>query len=193
MNSTSYEEYQIKNVGIRFFNADGTLKEMVKFGCVGTLSQEPETQEVVKNCGLETLKKITKTTQLNLTVEGHIEKEIARTIFPLTTEGLKEGIYAFDKDAVAPNFLIVAEVVNLDNTEKKYVAYPNVVNASGFVKELDNSATELAYLSLDMTAMFDKYGKAYYEGYESEITDTDTKSTWLTEWTSDLMQETPEA
>lgn len=68
------------------------------------------------------------------------------------------------------------------------IAFPLVSNVSGFSLNIDNSATEVQTMSLDFRAMKDSNNMFYYEAYESEITDNDVKTKWLTEFSPNLVK-----
>ncbi len=191
--NNEYEEYLIEEASAQFLSETDEPEESEPFGCVGTLSIEPELQKVVKNCGIEQLKAVTKTSYLTVSIEAHISKIVARNLFGLTNKGLKDGVYALDKNSVSKNFIFAALVYNLDRTDKKYIAFPKLTNVSGFIKDIDNSQTELAYLSLEFNAVYDKNNKCYYEAYEKDVTDEDVKKQWLTSFSPDLVKASPAA
>lgn len=187
-----YEEYQIEEASIQFLKSDGSSEEAEPFGCVGTLVIDPEKQKIVKNCGIEQLKSVTKVSYLNVKISAHLQKNVARELFGLSNEGLKEGVYALGKDVVSKDFIFAGVVYNLDRTDKKYIALPKVTNVSGFVKNIDNGQTELAYIELEFNALYDRYNKCYYDAYDSEITDESVKTQWLEHFTPDLVQKLPQ-
>lgn len=184
-----FEDFNIEEGAVQFLGVnnepDGESKE---FGFVGTLSIEPETQQVVKNCGITQLKNVTKTAFLNVTIAGHINRSVADGLFGLSNDGLVTGVKALDKNAISKSICFTAKVYNMDRTEFKYIALPIVQNVSGFIKSIDNGATEVAYVELEMNALFDKNGKAYYEALDSELIDATTKSKWMSKFTSDLVK-----
>jgi len=186
-----FEDFNIEEASVQELDSNyettGTAKS---FGCVGTLSIEPELQQVVKNCGIKQLKSVTKTAYLNVSIAGHINRSVAEALFGLTSEGLVTGVKAFNVNSTSKPMCFTAKVYNMDRSEVKYIALPIIQNISGFVKNIDNGATEVAYVELEFNALFDKNNNAYYEALESELTDETVKSKWMTEFTPDLVKVT---
>lgn len=186
-----FEDFNIEEASVQELDSNyettGTAKS---FGCVGTLSIEPEVQQIVKNCGIKQLKAVTKTAYLNVTIAGHINRSVAEALFGLTSEGLVTGVKAFNVNSTSKPMCFTAKVYNMDRSEVKYIALPIIQNISGFVKNIDNGATEVAYVELEFNALFDKNNNAYYEALESELTDETVKSKWMTEFTPDLVKVT---
>lgn len=184
-----FEDFNIEEASIQFLDTnnipDGNAKP---FGCVGTLSIEPEKETIVKNCGIQQLKSVTKTKYLNVSIAGHINRTVADGLFGLSNNGLVTGVKALDKDTVSKSICFVGKVYNMDRSEFKYIALPIATNVSGFVKDIDNAATEVAYVELEFNALFDSNGKAYYEALASEVESTNVKDKWMTQFTSDLVK-----
>ena len=184
-----FEDFNIEEASVQELDSNyettGTAKS---FGCVGTLSIEPEVQQIVKNCGIKQLKSVTKTAYLNVTIAGHINRSVADSLFGLTNDGLVTGVKAFNVNSSSKSMCFTAKVYNMDRSEVKYIALPIIQNISGFVKNIDNGATEVAYVELEFNALFDKNNNAYYEALESELTDETVKSKWMTEFTPDLVK-----
>lgn len=188
MNYNDYEDFTIENAMAQFINPDGTKETAIDFGCVGTLSIESEVVELSKNCGNTRLKSKSVTSYLNLTIEGHMSRTALENIFGLTNEDLKTGVKAIDRNSISKSFILTAEVYDFDRN-KKLIAIPNVNNVTGFVKEIDNGATEVPYVELELQALYDKENKLYYEAMETEITDETVKSTWMTAFSPELVKE----
>ncbi|MDD4794982.1 MAG: phage tail protein [Bacilli bacterium] len=184
-----FEDFNIEEASVQELDSNNeTTGTGEEFGCVGTLSIEPELQQVVKNCGITQLKSVTKTAYLNVTIAGHINRSVANQLFGLTSDGLITGVKALDKNAVSKAMCFTAKVYNMDRSEFKYIALPIIQNISGFVKEIDNAATEVAYVELEFNALFDKNNKAYYEAIDTELTDEVAKSKWMKEFKPDLVK-----
>lgn len=184
-----FEDFNIEEASVQELDSNyettGTAKS---FGCVGTLSIEPEVQQIVKNCGIKQLKSVTKAAYLNVSIAGHINRSVAEALFGLTSEGLVTGVKAFNVNSTSKPMCFTAKVYNMDRSEVKYIALPIIQNISGFVKNIDNGATEVAYVELEFNALFDKNNNAYYEAIASELTDETVKSKWMTEFTPDLVK-----
>lgn len=184
---TEYENFEIEEASVQFINANGTTENATAFGCIGSLTVEPEIEEIVKNCGRTQIAATSKTKYLNVTIEAHLKVGVAEQIFGLDNTGLKEGVYGLSVSAVKKDFIFTAVVYDMTRNVKKLIAFPLVSNVSGFSLNLDNSATEVQTMSLDFRAMKDSNNMFYYEAYESEITDNDVKTQWLTNFNPELV------
>lgn len=185
---TEYENFEIEEASVQFIGSNGKAETATAFGCIGNLTVEPETEEIVKNCGRTQLSATSKTKYLNVTIEAHLKRGVAQKVFGLENTGLKEGVYGLNANAVKSNFIFTAVVYDMTRAVKKLIAFPLVSNVSGFSLNIDNSATEVQTMSLDFRAMKDSNNMFYYEAYESEITDNDVKTKWLTEFSPNLVK-----
>lgn len=185
---TEYENFEIEEASVQFIGSNGTTENATAFGCIGSLTVEPEVEEIVKNCGRTQISATSKTKYLNVTIEAHLKRGVAQKIFGLENTDLKEGVYGLSANAVKKDFIFTAVVYDMTRNVKKLIAFPLVSNVSGFSLNLDNSATEVQTMSLDFRAMKDSNNMFYYEAYESEITDTTVKNTWLTQFSPNLVK-----
>lgn len=185
---TEYENFEIEEASVQFLGSNGTPENAIAFGCIGSLTVEPEVEEIVKNCGRTQISATSKTKYLNVTIEAHLKRGVAEKVFGLDSTGLKEGVYGLSASAVKKDFIFTAVVYDMTRAIKKLIAFPLVSNVSGFSLNLDNSATEVQTMSLDFRAMKDSNNMFYYEAYESEITDNDVKTKWLTEFSPNLVK-----
>lgn len=184
---TEYENFEIEEASVQFIGSNGTTENAIAFGCIGSLTVEPEVEEIVKNCGRTQISATSKTKYLNVTIEAHLKRGVAEKVFGLDSTGLKEGVYGLSASAVKKDFIFTAVVYDMTRAIKKLIAFPLVSNVSGFSLNLDNSATEVQTMSLDFRAMKDSNNMFYYEAYESEITDNDVKTQWLTNFNPELV------
>lgn len=185
---TEYENFEIEEASVQFIGSNGTTENATAFGCIGSLTVEPEVEEIVKNCGRTQISATSKTKYLNVTIEAHLKRGVAQKIFGLENTDLKEGVYGLSANAVKKDFIFTAVVYDMTRNVKKLIAFPLVSNVSGFSLNLDNSATEVQTMSLDFRAMKDSNNMFYYEAYESEITDSNVKTKWLTEFSPNLVK-----
>lgn len=185
---TEYENFEIEEASVQFIGSNGTTENATAFGCIGSLTVEPEVEEIVKNCGRTQISATSKTKYLNVNIEAHLKRGVAQKIFGLENTDLKEGVYGLSANAVKKDFIFTAVVYDMTRNVKKLIAFPLVSNVSGFSLNLDNSATEVQTMSLDFRAMKDSNNMFYYEAYESEITDTTVKNTWLTQFSPNLVK-----
>lgn len=183
-----FDELNIENASVQFLGANDVPEESKSFGCVGTMELEPELVTIVKNCGTEEKASVTKISYLTVTIAAHIKRDVIESIFGFKTEGFKTGVKSIEKNSKTKAFTFAAEVYDM-NRVKKLIALPKVECVSGFMKSIDNSATEVAYVELEFRARYDANGNIYYEAFEDEITDETVKTTWLTAFTPDLVTE----
>ena len=185
---TEYENFEIEEASVQFIGSNGTTENATAFGCIGSLTVEPEVEEIVKNCGRTQISATSKTKYLNVTIEAHLKRGVAQKIFGFENTDLKEGVYGLSANSVKKDFIFTAVVYDMTRNVKKLIAFPLVSNVSGFSLNLDNSATEVQTISLNFRAMKDSNNMFYYEAYESEITDATVKNTWLTQFSPNLVK-----
>ena len=186
----NFDAWSIVNASIQFFNG-GTQQAGKKFGCVGTLSVEPETVVLSKKCGRETIAEKTKTTKLNVTVNAHIPVDVAREYFGLKNENLKEGVYSYGSDSLGKDFVWTADIVDDFEDVTKLIAFPKASNAAGLTIDIDTSQDELAMLELSFSAVADERGQFYYEAIVDELADPAIAAAWHTQFNRALVEKTP--
>lgn len=170
-----FDAVEVKNASVLFKGASVTDP----FGCIGTLNAETEIRTIAKICGGITQKKKAKPTQLNVTISGHMQLKVAREIFGLKNEGLIDGVYSYGIESLGKDFSFVAEEYDTFEDNDRLIAFPNCSSATGFVKNIENGAEELAPFELTITALPDAFGEFYYEGINLPA---DVKSKWLTKF-----------
>lgn len=182
---STFDAVEIKNASVLFKGATVTDP----FGCVGTLSAETEIKSISKICGGVTQKKKSKPTQITVTISGHMELKVAREIFGLKNDGLIDDVYSYGIESVGKDFAFVAEEYDTFEENTRLIAFPNCSSATGFVKNIENGAEELAEFELEITALPDSYGEFYYEGINQP---TDVQTKWLTKFDpADVRKVTP--
>ncbi|WJE51155.1 phage tail protein [Bacillus cereus] len=184
-----FDSVSIKNASVQF-KKGGTQQPGTKFGCVGSIEGEPEVAEMKKLCGAVTLKKKTKTTQINITVSAHIPVQVARDYFGFETTGLKPGIWSYGTESKGTDFVFTADVVDEFEDIVKLIAFPNCANATGFKFAIANGEEELAMLELEFTALPDEKNKFYYEAFVSELEDATVATKWHTQFNTTLVEAT---
>ncbi|HEK9101978.1 TPA: phage tail protein [Bacillus pseudomycoides] len=192
---TKIEEFDsvaIKNVSVQF-KKGGTQEAGTKFGCVGNIEGEPEIVETKKVCGGVTLKKKTKTTQINITVSAHIPVQVARDYFGFDATGLKPGVWAYGTESKGNDFVFTADVIDEFEDIVKVIAFPNCSNSTGFKFAIANGEEELAMLELEFTALPDSKNKFYYEAFIDELEDKTIADKWHTQFTPELVVATTPA
>lgn len=186
---TEFDSWNIKNASIQFFEG-GTQQPGTKFGCVGTLSMEPETTVLTKRCGRETQKEKTVTTKLNVTVSAHVPVQVARDFFGLSNKDLKTGVYSYGSDSFGKDFVWTADIIDEFEDITKLIAFPKASNAGGLTINIDTSQEELAMLELTFSAVADAKGQYYYESLVAELEDETVAEQWHTQFTRTLVEAT---
>lgn len=187
-----FDTWDINNASIQFFNG-GTQSPGTKFGCIGTMTSEPETVVLSKRCGRTTVREKTVTTKLNVTVSAHVEVQVLRDYFGLSNEDLKPGVYSYGAGSLGKDFVFTADVIDSFEDNVKLIAFPNASNSGGFTINIDTSQEELAMLEISFSAVADVANQFYYEAIVAELDDPTIAETWHTNFTRDLVAavETP--
>lgn len=182
-----FENYKIKNASVQFLNPDGTSEAGVKFGCMGTFEMTPTIEAVTKKCEGEVTKKRNRITEVPVTVTAHVVLAVVREIFGLHNKDLKPGVWAYGNNNSERPFIFTADVEDMLGEERKLIALPNASTNGGFAFTVDDSATEVALMSVSMLALADSFGEFYYEALESELEDTEIAADWHTGWSRALV------
>ncbi|PTY79620.1 phage tail protein [Heyndrickxia sporothermodurans] len=187
---TTIEEFdaiRITNFNIKF-KGEQTAQS---FGCVGQLEGETEMITIVKKCeGVETKSK-SKPQKMTLTLNSHVKVAPLRSIFGLSNEGLKPGVYSYGSNSKSKDFVLTADVIDEFEDLTKLIAFPNCTSSTGLTLSIENGADEVAELELEFTAMVDDNKNCYYEALLDELADTTVAETWRTNFTPDLVKEVP--
>lgn len=187
-----FDTVQLRELSLQYKTGSNSVYSVP---CVGSLNGEPELRTITKSCAGVESDSVTIPVKLNLTLTGHLDIDVAREYFGLTNEGLKDGVYAYDRKTVTGEFTlagIVVDIFQLDEDTglplRKLIAFPRVKSASGLNISIDNNSDDFAEIELTMTAYFDTNDKAYYEVITSEVTDQTVITDWMSAWTPQLMQ-----
>jgi len=182
----NFDAWNIANASIQFFKggvqAPGTL-----FGCVGTISSEPETSVLSKKCGRTTIAEKTITTKLNVSVSAHVPVSVLRDFYGLSNEDLKPGVHSYGANSIGRDFAFTADVIDEFEEVTKLIAFPKASNSGGFTFTIDTSSDELAMLELSFSAVADEASQFYYEAIVAELEDASIATTWHTQFTRSLV------
>ena len=178
-----FEDYQI---------LEGTIKTKdstaIPFGPLGTMEAESEVEEIVKKAEGKKIKSKKRVSNLNVTVTGHATVPAQRTVFGLSTEGFKKGVYGYGTLIKSQPLIFTAVVIDMDGN-RKYIAFPNMEDVKGLTINIDNDQTEIKMNEMEFSANADENNQFYYEAYESEL-DEAAKTAWLTNFTPELVKST---
>lgn len=188
-----YEEYLITNGTIKWTDKAPEGAESGKgipLGCTGSLNVETEFKEVVKVCEGTPAKKRSKPIGMTAKFVGHVPVGVARKAFGLSNEGLKKGIYAYGEDSISGSGIFTWETLDLDEENKKFLAFPNGTFTGGLNISIENGADEIAQVEMTISLVKDENRKFYYDAFENDLDDDDVKKKWLTDFSLDLIRAT---
>lgn len=177
-----FENYKIRKGAIIFDKAPA-----VSLGCIGTLDGTSNIEEVTKKCEGVVVKSKKRVTEMTVTLTGYAKIPVSRKMVGLSNEKLKAGVYGYGSEVFSGTYTFVAEVIDMDGNVK-YIAFPKLSDTKGLSIKVNNDVTEIEMEDYEFKAMKDENGLFYYEAYESELTDEDVKTKWLTAFTPDLVK-----
>lgn len=183
----SFTDFEVRETALKF---DGAA-EFLKDDCVGTMDIEETIRKITKKCRGVVVKNIVKHDGIiTLTLSLHMTWPVYQKMYGLSSDGLKAGVYALNRDkSVRPSFLMVNHVYDEDGNEK-YFAFPNC-KATGALKEkIDNGASDVAEVEVEIEASADEYGNSMYEAMATELSDATVATTWMTAWAYTLVKAT---
>lgn len=189
---TTFDEYKVTNASIQWFDGK-EYAPGVPLGCTGKLELETELKSVVKKCEGDEVRHVDIPTQITGTWTGHFPVENLRKVWGLSTDGLKQGVYAYGTSSRQGRGILTFEVLDLDEQVKMLRAFTNMQFSNGLTWELENGGEEIAEIEQEFIAMKDDNSKFYYEALESELEDNELKKSWLTTFTPELALADPAA
>lgn len=187
---TVFDECKITDTHVKLY--DRSTGELVsgnatKLGCTGKIEISSEYKTIVKNCEGVEQKSVKKITKLTGNISVHMPLAIARTVFGLSNEGLKTGVYGISDTSNTPDMCLTTKAVDLFTDEEKYICLPKIAFTSGFAKTIDNTSEEIAEVELEFNAYKDENKEFYYEACASEIDDS-VGNSWLENFTPSLVK-----
>lgn len=187
---THYEEYTITNGTVQWNGENGKVETATALGCTGSLSTETEIKEVVKNCEGQAVKTWAKAQKMTATFVGHMPVDVVRRAFGLSNKGLKAGVYAYGVDSLGGSGIFTWETWDIEETERKFLAFPNGSFSGGLKINIENGGDEIAQVEMSLTFMKDNNKKFYYEAFESDLSDETLKNEWMTKFNIESVLET---
>lgn len=179
-----FDAVSVKNTSVQFHDSETSGK----FGCLGSIGGETEMRELIKRCAGVEVRKRTKPEKMNLTLSGHVKVAIIRSIFGLSNEDLKAGVYKYSQDAKGKEFTLTADVIDEFEDQTKLIAFPQCISATGLQFNIENGADEVAELELEFTAYPDEEGNFYYESIVAETEDDELAKKWHSDFNYDLVK-----
>lgn len=187
----SFDECKITDTHINQYDrSTGALSsdKAQRLGCTGKIEISSEYKTIVKNCEGVEEKSVKKITKLTGNISVHMPLAIARLVFGLSNKGLKSGVYGLSDTSSVPNMCLTSKAVDLFTDEEKYICLPNISITSGFAKVIDNTAEEIAEVSLEFNGYKDSNKEFYYEACASEIDAETIGNKWLENFTPELVK-----
>lgn len=188
-----FDAVSVTNASVQFKNTTTNSYEAgTSFGCIGSIEGETEVVNKALKCGADTKKQITKASKMTLKVVlASVPIAVARNVFGLSNDGLKEGVYSYGSMSKGKDFIFTADVIDEFEEITKLIAFPNASNTTGFkIQTIENGAEEVANIEFELTALPDSQGQIYYEAYEEQVTDASVKTKWHTQFTRELVEAT---
>lgn len=188
---TSFDECKITETHVKTYNrSTGELStdKAQKLGCTGKIEISSEYKTIVKNCEGVEAKSVKKITKLTGNISVHMPLAMARLVFGLSNDGLKSGVYGLSDKSSVPNMCLTSKAVDLFTDEEKYICIPNLAITSGFAKTIDNTAEEIAEVTLEFNGYKDDNKEFYYEACASEVDEATIGNKWLEEFTPSLVK-----
>ena len=170
-----FSEFAVKKSTVKFNGENETAE---KLGCVGTLSETLNVKTVTKKCEGVVVKSVTKgdgTGELGFTL--HMRESVFRKMFGMVNEGLKAGVYTYGQSSRHRPFCYTA-LVEDENGNIKYKAYPNCCVTTGISRSIENGAEEVSEIEVTVAVMPDEQGNGMYEAFADDIDET-TAAQWL--------------
>lgn len=186
-----FDECKITETHVKSYDrSTGTLstEKATKLGCTGKLEISSEYKTIVKNCEGVEQKSVKKITKLTGTISVHMPLAIARTVFGLSNEGLKDGVYGISDTTNTPDMCLTTKAIDLFTDEEKYICLPKIAFTTGFAKSIDNTSEEVAEVELEFNAYKDENNEFYYEACASEVDKTSIGDKWLEEFTPSMVK-----
>jgi len=182
-----FHPVSIGNASVQFKGTNG-YEPGTSFGCIGSAEGETEISLKQLKCGATVLKELSKPAKQTLTVVlADVPVDVVRSVFGLSNEDLKPGVYAYGVNSKGKGFIFTADVLDDFEDVNKMMAWPNCSSATGFKISVDNGADEVANIEFELTALPDAHGQIVYEALVDEVEDETVKTQWHTAFTRELV------
>lgn len=181
-----YDEYTITNGTVQWLEDEKHIAA-TKLGCTGTLSVETEIKVVSKKCEGTEVKNIPIPQKMTGTFSGHMPVQVLRKAFGLTNKDLKKGVYSYGVGSRSGRGIFTWETLNLEETIKKLMAFPNANMTGGFKFNLENGGDEIAEVEMTIDFLKDSNRQFYYEAFEDELEDETVKKDWMEKFSLELV------
>lgn len=188
--SKVFSEYELKKMAIKIAGEGETYQEA---SCVGSCEETMDTRKVTKKCrGIVAKTRVRGTGTGKLNISMHIPKAIYDGMYGMKLDTLIEGVRSYGQNSVHPEMSITQDVFDEDGNEK-FKAYPRCILESGITRSIENGAEEVKEVELEISVMPDEFGNGMYEALASELKDETAKTTWLTNFSPEMVQKATES
>ena len=179
-----FSEYEVKNTSMKFKDEETATK----VGCVGSLDEKLNSKTITKKCeGVVTKSKTRGDGTGELTMSLHMRYDLFLKTYGMVLTSLKDGVYAYGRNSKHKEFCLTADVFDEEDV-RKLKAYPNCVVTSGIARKIENGAEEVAEIELTVSVMPDEFGNGMYEAVVTDGLDETIVTSWLTNFTPELVQ-----
>lgn len=178
-----FSEYELKQMGVKVAGSE----DYIAADCVGSCEEEMEVKVVNKSCrGVVVKTRVRGTGKGKLNISMHCPKEIYDAAYGMELDTLLAGVKAYGQNSVHKTFSIV-QLVEDEDGNVKYKAYPNCIIESGKKGTIENGAEEVAEIEMEVSVMPDDFGNGVYEALALEL-DDEVKEQWMNAFTPSLVQ-----
>lgn len=159
--------------------------------CNGSIEVETETTTKSKMCGGQTVKEITKPTNMTITISAHVPIEVFRRVYGIKhDESLKTGVYSYGKGSKGERFALSAELLDEFENNTKLIAFLNASVQNALTFTIDSTEDEVSMMEIVLTASQDSLGYWYHEALEADLLADEqlTKEIWMTNLTPEQLK-----
>ncbi len=180
MTNGVYSEFECDSQNIKF---NGDTAEVSPMNCVGTVKSTSKVRTITKPCKGVIIKRRTKVISMGLEETVHCPYDVYLKMNAMQDDDLVEGVSAVSSTAKLPEFALTQKILDEDDAVK-YKFYPKCTLLEIPEGNIDNSAEEVAEITLKINCAADDYGKFCYEALESELSE-EKKLAWMTSFKPD--------
>lgn len=182
MTNGVYSEFECDAQNIKVKNSSDTPASAMN--CIGTVKETSEVKTITKKCRGVIIKRKTKIVGMGLEETVHIPYDVYLQILSMKDDDLVDGVSAVSSKAKFPEFALTQKILDEDD-EVKFKFYPKCTLVEKPEGNIDNSAEEVAEVTLKIECSADDYGMFCYEALETELSD-ENKTAWMRNFDSDF-------
>ncbi|MBC1605658.1 phage tail protein [Listeria rocourtiae] len=182
-----YFAYGFTNVHWHPIGTDGVQAQGVLFGEFSKFEGEATIKPIVRKAEGVPVEQVSKPDFIEGTITGHILVETARKLYGLSTEGLKEGVWAYGASSKTANFALTAEEQDMYGNGR-LVGFANMTITGGIKWSLENGSEEVAEVEIPVQAMKDSSKNLRYDALILDIKDAETVEKWHTDFSPDMVK-----